>query len=170
MDLKEPGNRLYLVGETKNELGGSHFALVNNLAGGHVPSVETSVARRTFAALHSAIHAGFVRSCHDLSEGGLAVAVVEMAFAGGYGAQIELETAGDSELAVMLFSESNTRFVCEITPQHAANFEQALREVPLAKIGTVSDDSQLIMTTNGKSVIQSDIGTLKAAWQAPLKW
>ena len=93
MDLKRPGNLLYLVGETKNELGGSHFALVNGLSGGQVPTVDADVARETFAAMHRAIRAGLVRACHDLSEGGLAVAVAEMAFAGG-------EVAAGDELLI----------------------------------------------------------------------
>ena len=90
MDLKRPGNLLISVGVTKNELGGSHFALVEGLAGGEVPKVDAAVAKKTFAALHQAIDAGLVRACHDLSEGGLAVAVAEMAFAGGFGAKIDL--------------------------------------------------------------------------------
>ncbi len=85
MDLKEPGNRLFIVGETKNELGGSHFALVGGCCGGRVPQVDGEIAVKTFAALHQAIAAGTVRACHDLSEGGLAVALAEMAFAGGLG-------------------------------------------------------------------------------------
>ena len=93
MDLKEPGNLLYLVGATKDELGGSHFALVNDLDGGasaarSIPSCATA----TFAAVHAAIDAGLVRSCHDLSEGGLAAALAEMAFAGGLGIDVEIET------------------------------------------------------------------------------
>ena len=85
MDLKEPGNLLFIVGQTKEELGGSHFALVGGCSGGEVPQVDAELAARTFAAVHQAIAAGTVRACHDLSEGGLAVALAEMAFAGGLG-------------------------------------------------------------------------------------
>ncbi len=95
MDLKQPGNLLYLVGETRDEMGGSHFALVNDLAGGQVPTVDAEQARETFAAVHRAIHGGLVRACHDLSEGGLAVAAAEMAFAGGLGAQIDAASDAD---------------------------------------------------------------------------
>ncbi len=168
MDLKLPGNLLYLVGETKDELGGSHFALVNGLAGGQVPTVDAETARRTFAAMHDVIHAGLVRSCHDLSEGGLAVAAAEMAFAGGCGISIELGTATD--VAVVLFSESNTRFVCEVTPESAANFELSLAGVPLTKLGKVIECDRLTISVNGKLAIDADIRTLKEAWQAPLRW
>ncbi len=90
MDLKEPGNLLFIVGQTKEELGGSHFALVGGCSGGEVPKVDAAVAARTFAAVHQAIASGTIRACHDLSEGGLAVALAEMAFAGGLGARVEL--------------------------------------------------------------------------------
>ena len=119
MDLKSPGNLLYLVGETKDELGGSHFALVNGLSGGQVPTVDPELAKRTFAALHRAIQAGCIRACHDLSEGGLAVAAAEMAFAGGCGARIDLDAVkvvgGNDSAVARLFSESNTRFLCEVS-------------------------------------------------------
>src|SRR5262249_55195475 len=88
MDLKEAGNHLYLVGTTKDELGGWHFHLVTGRVGGRVPQVDLQSAPKLFAALHSAITQGLVRACHDLSEGGLAVAAAEMCFAGGIGADL----------------------------------------------------------------------------------
>ena len=70
MDLKEPGNVLFLVGETKAEFGGSHYHLVTDRNGGEVPGVDLERAPAVFAAVHEAITTGLVRSCHDLSEGG----------------------------------------------------------------------------------------------------
>ena len=96
MDLKTPGNLLYLVGLTKDELGGSHFSLVEGLSGGEVPKMDAAAAKKTFVAIHKAIHAEVVRACHDLSEGGLAVAAAEMAFAGGLGAR---DLAGKSAVS-----------------------------------------------------------------------
>jgi phosphoribosylformylglycinamidine synthase len=168
MDLKSPGNLLYLVGETKDELGGSHFALVHELSGGQVPTVDPKVAKETFVSVHAAIEAGLVRSCHDLSEGGLAVTLAEMAFAGGWGIHVEL---GDAiEPMVALFSESNTRFVCEIEPGRAAAFEQAFGDLPLVKIGRVADGDRLVISCGGSPVVDADIHLLKEAWQAPLRW
>ena len=88
MDLKEPGNALLLIGATRDELGGSHCHLATGRAGGQVPTVDLAVAPQLFAKIHDAIRRGLVRSCHDLSEGGLAVALAEMAFAGGIGADV----------------------------------------------------------------------------------
>lgn len=176
MDLKQAGNRLYIVGETKNELGGSHLALASGLSGGQVPQVDAKVAKATFAAIHRAIHSGLVRACHDLSEGGLAVAVAEMAFAGGLGARVDVSVlpgalgkGADSDV-VRLFSESNTRFVCEVPPAHAAAFEQALAGVPHAALGEVLDSLRLDIVCGDRTLISADLATLKAAWQLPLDW
>jgi phosphoribosylformylglycinamidine synthase len=170
MDLKSPGNLLYLVGETKDELGGSHFALVNHLEGGNVPTVDPDVARRTFAAVHDAIRAGLVRACHDLSEGGLAVAAAEMAFAGGIGAKLELSSLPKLPTATLLFSESNSRFLCEVSPGSAAAFESKLADVPCVRVGETIEQQQLAATSNGNTVVRVGLSELKAAWQQPLWW
>src|SRR5262249_10722247 len=109
MDLKEPGNFLYLVGVTRNEMGGSHFNLVSGFEGGGPPQVDLNTAPRIFAALHNSIESGLVRACHDLSEGGLAVAIAEMAFAGEVGADVTQLGTIDEVDEVLLFSESTTR-------------------------------------------------------------
>lgn len=174
MDLKEPGNALYLVGLTHDELGGSHFHLVENLTGGQVPKVDAGRAGDIFHAVHRAIAKGLVRSCHDLSEGGLAVAAAEMAFAGGLGAEIALEPLPTSDGAkhplVALFSESNTRFLVEVRPDLAAAFEDCLRGIPHARIGSVTASERLEITGHGTRVISAQINALKEAWQKPLRW
>src|SRR5437762_3741985 len=117
MDLKEPGNLLFLIGVTRDELGGSHYHLIHGLEGGEPPRVDLQLAPRIFARVHAAIQRGLVRSCHDLSEGGLAVAVAEMAFAGGVGADVTGLRAAGAGVSdeVLLFSESPTRFVTEVS-------------------------------------------------------
>ena len=174
MDLKQPGNMLFLVGETKAELGGSHFSLVNELAGGQVPTVDPPQARATFTAVHTAINRGLVAACHDLSEGGLGVAAAEMAFAGGLGAEIELSNvpaAPDATPpATRLFSESNTRFLCEVPSEKAIEFSQLLADIPHAEIGRVTDIRRLVVRDAGTTLLDADIDLLKNAWQAPLAW
>jgi phosphoribosylformylglycinamidine synthase len=174
MDLKKPGNLLYLVGETRDELGGSHYALVNGLSGGNVPTVNVETAPAVFAAIHKATADGLVRACHDLSEGGLAAAAAEMAFAGGLGTTIDVRPMAVNESGassvVKLFSESNTRFLCEVEPQHAGRFEQALVDVALAKIGEVIDGARLVIRDGDTSLIDADVFHLKEAWQATLRF
>ncbi len=173
MDLKKPGNFLYAVGLTKNELGGSHFALVEKLVGGEVPQVDAKAAGKLYAAIFKTIDNEFVRSCHDLSEGGLAAAVAEMAFSGGFGAKLDLlrvpHSADAADAATLLFSESNTRFLCEVSPEQATDFEEMLGDVPFAKIGEVIADKTIEIVA-GKPVVKLDLNTLKDAWQKTLKW
>ena len=154
-------------------MGGSHFSLVNNLDGGRVPQVDPELAKRTFARLHDAIKQGVVCSCHDLSEGGLAVAAAEMAFAGGVGVEIDVTRTpvGSESLTTTsrLFSESNTRFLCEVTPEHAAAFESTLSDVANAKIGDTNASNRLkfIESSHQKTLIDAELAELKAAWQDP---
>ena len=176
MDLKLAGNALYLVGLTKDELGGSHFSLARRLSGGSVPIVDPQLAKQTFAAIHQAIHNRLVASCHDLSEGGLAVSAAEMAFAGNVGAELDLSVMPvvDENLSTVarLFSESNTRFLCEVTAENAAAFEQVLSSVPSRRVGkTVVEPHLSISTRQGqKPIVHERLDKLKEHWQQPLRW
>jgi phosphoribosylformylglycinamidine synthase len=189
MDLKAAGNRLYQVGATHDELGGSHWTLVRDMDGGHVPKVNPELAKRTFLAIHQLIQRGGIAACHDLSEGGLAVAAAEMAFAGGLGLQLQLDQV-PSEVSVetehgclvALFSESNTRFLCEVAETHQQAFEEVLEaaEIPFGLVGAVVDDDLLTITVSGKEasvaagdqqlVLSETLEKLKTSWQEPLKW
>ncbi|MEM6331661.1 MAG: AIR synthase-related protein, partial [Planctomycetota bacterium] len=171
MDLKAAGNALYLVGATRDELGGSHYARALGLPGGRAPSVDADAARTAYAALHGAMGAGCVAACHDLSEGGLAVAVAEMAFAGGLGAEVDLDAMpADAPLdaATRLFSESNSRLLCEVAPGDAQRFEGELQSVAHAKLGVVTEQPRVAMVHGGRRVIDADNAALKQAWQATL--
>ena len=85
MDAKKASNLLFIVGETKNELGGSHYYKVNGFLGANVPTLDLGKAPKIADKISTAIAQSLVDSCHDCSEGGLAVALAEMAFAGGLG-------------------------------------------------------------------------------------
>ncbi len=174
MDLKQPGSLLYLVGETLDELGGSHLALVHDLTGGQVPMVDPQRARDTFAAVHRAISVGLVRACHDLSEGGLAVAASEMAFSGELGARLDVGAIaavhGAAGPVIALFSESNTRFLCEVESNNAVAFERVFDRLPMARIGEVVNDNRLVIATGAQLLVDADIYDLKEAWQATLRW
>jgi phosphoribosylformylglycinamidine synthase II len=173
MDLKRPENLIYLVGTTKAELGGSHLALIHGATGGAVPTVDLERAPKIFAAVHAAIRQGLVRSCHDLSEGGLAVAAAEMAFAGGWGIDLDLaplrDDCGLPSVADMLFSESNTRFLVEIPGHACREFEALFDGLPLLQLGEVAPTDRVrIFDPAGRAVIDAPCGDLKAAWLKPL--
>lgn len=185
MDLKQPGNALYQVGTTRDELGGSHWMKVHGQPGGQVPGVDPHRARQLFLTLHQAIYRGWVASCHDLSEGGLAVALAETAFAGGWGADVDIaaaphelgEVSGDHELAALLFSESNSRFICEVGSDHRDAFEDHLKthDIPFGRIGNVAEARRLRLRDSQQSggrdrLADVPLDKLKQAWQAPLRW
>jgi len=175
MDLKESGNLLYIVGLTKRELGGSHYWALLGHIGNCVPEVDAPAAKRTFEALSTATRRRLVRSCHDLSEGGLAVAVAEMAFAGGLGASLSLAAVPRTEEVTrddeVLFSESNSRFLVEVRPENCEEFETCLGDVPFARIGEVTTDGRLAVEgSSGGTVISEEIGVLKRAWKSPFNW
>ena len=123
--------------------------------------------------LSTAINSDLVRSCHDCSEGGIGVAAAEMAFSGGYGMSLSLDgiPIGEEIKAydVLLFSESNSRFLVEIEPQHRHTFESHMAGVPIGCLGTVSDTPEFVIKgKNGRSIVETSIDILKSAWQAPL--
>jgi phosphoribosylformylglycinamidine synthase len=168
MDLKEPGNLLFLVGATTADLGGSLFHQITGQSGGRVPCVDLKQAPEIFARVHEAIMVGLVRSCHDLSEGGLAVAAAEMAFAGGVGADID---KGSQDDEVRLFAESPTRFLVEVQPKHAEQFRLVLEPMPLQQIGTTVKEPRLrIAGASGEWIVWLSLQQMKDAWQKPLAW
>ncbi|MEP7112232.1 MAG: AIR synthase-related protein, partial [Ilumatobacteraceae bacterium] len=150
-DLKHAGNRVVQVGATRCEFGGSHFAKVHDTAGlAPVPGYDPSASAR-YRRLHRALRSGRVVACHDLSEGGLAVALAEMAVAGRLGLSIDTLPGPDPVSA--LFSESSSRFVCEVAPSDVAWLEELLGE-PVTILGTVTDTPTL--TLPGATAIALD--------------
>ncbi|MGH7171619.1 MAG: AIR synthase-related protein, partial [Gemmataceae bacterium] len=172
MDLKEPGNLLFLVGATKDDMGGSHYHFVRGLEGGAVPRPDLDQAPRLFRKLHEAIQSGVIRSCHDLSEGGLAVAVAEMAFAGGIGADVTHLGAVNLPDDVLLFSESTTRFVVAVRPDKVPAFQACLgNDMPLTQLGQTCKERRLrIAGSNGEWLVWLELRQLKEAWQKPMRW
>jgi phosphoribosylformylglycinamidine synthase subunit PurSL len=140
-DLSESGNALLLIGETGTDFAGSHLDMVlgapkqPGVAPPPVPDAPTD-----YRHLHAAIRAGLVESCHDLSEGGLAVAVAEMCIGGRLGADIDALPHDD--LATALFAESSGRLVVEVQPRRVAAFLKVM-DGRAQRIGTVTNDSTL---------------------------
>ena len=173
MDLKLPGNRIYLLGPTRHELGGSHATMILGKHGGEVPQVDAALAKRIFVAVHQAIQNRWIRSCHDLSEGGLAVALSEMAFAGGLGIDINLRDVCANQFldaGTVLFSESNSRFLCEVTEDSAEAFEKHFRDLPCVQLGLVTADDQVLIRHQNETLIDLPWSTLKSISQQPLIW
>lgn len=175
MDLKKAGNSIYAVGATYNELGGSHYSKLHNANGGEVPKVRFSNAGKLFEAMSKATNKGLVRAAHDCSEGGIGVASAEMAFAGMLGAEIDLKKVplGEkiSQNNLILFSESNSRFLVEVSKGNEKEFEKIMEKVLCKKIGKVVSGNNLkINGLDGKEIVNSSIVDLKRAWKKTLSW
>ena len=173
MDAKCPGNIIYAVGMTYDELGGSHYYALENAVGNRVPKVRPAEGRAVFEAVQRATAAGAVRACHDCSEGGIAVAAAEMAFAGGLGMDLYTITVPRPRDVdrddVILFSESNSRFLCEVEPGRSTEFEACLGEVPFAPLGRITEDPRLsVRGLRGQVVIRENLEDMKRAWQKPM--
>ncbi|MEM3464644.1 MAG: AIR synthase-related protein, partial [Candidatus Bathyarchaeia archaeon] len=172
VDVKEPNDLIYIVGETFNELGGSEYYRLKGFIGKNVPKVRPKTAKKTFKAITKAIDLGLVKACHDLSEGGLAVAAAEMACAGGYGLELDLQKVPCGALNrddFILFSESNSRFLVEVSPKAKKEFEALMRGKAYANIGKVVEKPRLrIKGLKGKIVVDASIDDLLTSWKRTL--
>ena len=172
MDLKRPGDLLYLLGSTAAELGGSAHYRRHGQIGASVPA-PTRGGLALLTALHRAMRQGLVCACHDCSEGGIAVAAAEMSLAGALGLELELagapthgELVGDDAL---LFSESLGRLLVEVPPGHQQAFEACLADQPLALVGRVREDQRIcIEGTGGARIIETHVPGVEQAWRGHL--
>lgn len=167
VDLKAEGSWLYLVGETKEEMGASAFYRLKDGSSPIVPDVDIDMLKKSMNALLVAMDGGFIRSCHDLSDGGLAVCLAEMCIGGQLGAQIDLTGLGNLRPDVKLFSESNTRWLVEIEPVHAEIFEKTMEGIPICQLGNVSPD-ELIINDAEKTLLKLPIDEIERAWSGAL--
>ena len=173
MDFKQPGSRIYVLGDTRGELLASHYVAVAgnrlSVSGDQQPQPAPDALAR-FRALHQAIGAGVARACHDCSEGGLAVTLAEMCLAGNLGAVIDLaQVPADGELAdaELLFSQSLSRFVIEVAAADTAVFEQimAAANVPCQSIGQTTSGNLQIQGQTGELLIDLSPERLTAVWR-----
>ncbi|MCA9400191.1 MAG: phosphoribosylformylglycinamidine synthase subunit PurL [Candidatus Omnitrophica bacterium] len=173
MDLKRPGNLLYIVGETKDECGGSIYYDTLGAVGNEVPKVNFSSGMKIFKALHHAVKKGLVQSMHDCSEGGLAVTLAEMAFSGNLGIDVFLDHVpfqGKKKTEeALLFSETNSRFIVEIQPEDKPKFDKLLQGVSHGVLGVVLPSQNLTIFGLDQNIcIDAGIMDLKNSWQKTL--
>jgi len=175
MDFKKAGNLVYIVGTTQNEMGGSEYFKMHGFIGNSVPGVNPRLGKELMDRLSMATKKGLVSACHDCSDGGIGVAMAEMAFAGGLGAKIYLESVPLGEPVdrddFILFSESNSRFLVEVASERKDEFERVMKGISLACIGQVADSEMLeIYGVDGRKLVAASIDSLKEAWQKPIRW
>jgi len=174
IDAKKPGDVVYILGVTKEELGASEFYAMKGFIGNSVPKVDAKSAYKLYSRLSSAISEGLVASCHDCSDGGLGVALAETSIAGMLGMGVDLRLVpreGVERNDSLLFSESQSRFVVTVSPTNAARFEKLLKGSIFARIGKVNDSGRFVITgLNGSLIIDASVAELKHAWKKTLDW
>ena len=173
MELKQPGNSVYIVNKTYPELGGSHYYQNKGYLGNSIPKVRIEQAKKTMNLITEAIDKGILRACHDLSEGGLGVSSAEMAFSSGYGLEIDLQKVPRAkELSrndFILFSESNSRFLVEVTQKHKESFETLMKNTDYAEVGKVKKNNVLsVIGLDGKQLIRTNLDDLRKHWKNTL--
>ncbi len=165
-DLKEEGNLVYVVGYTRAEMGCSEYFRRSGIKGGILPRVRRKEAKKILSAVSLAVREGLVISCHDCSEGGLVVALAEMALAGGKGMSVFLGEvpvdATDIRDYEILFAESPSRFLVEVKKEKKEAFERVMKDVPLGLAGCVSRDSRFVIyNVSSRKIIDASLEELQ---------
>ncbi|MEE9237556.1 MAG: phosphoribosylformylglycinamidine synthase subunit PurL [Thermoplasmata archaeon] len=164
-DLKAEGSNIYLLGRTKAEMGGSEYYGMMGGEGGEVPDVDAPRLKASVEGLLRAMESGLVRSCHDLSHGGLAVALAEMCMGGDMGAEVRLDS-GSLRPDIFLFAESNTRWLLEVVRGGEGRVERTLQGLPLTRIGEVVG-SDLAVRISGSSLVLA-LEEMREVWSSAL--
>ncbi|MBW1999244.1 MAG: phosphoribosylformylglycinamidine synthase, partial [Deltaproteobacteria bacterium] len=171
MDAKLPGDRIYVIGETRNELGASEYYQLMGKVGLNVPRVSVEEVWPLYLGLAGAIGKGLVSSVHAVARGGLGVHLAMVAMGGELGADIHLERVPAEEGLLdtqILYSESAGRFVVTVDPGRQAEFENVLAGLSAACVGTLTESQVFqIKGRTGSTIIVEDILALKEAWKRP---
>ncbi len=174
MDFKQAGNLIFVLGETREELGASHYALGYTLFGGTVPQPTKEPLGR-FRKLHQAIQNGWIAACHDCSEGGLAVAIAEMSIAGRLGASwnalsVLPNTITKAPLSAeaTLFGETLSRFVLEVKSEHEEEVIKHFAGQAISEIGTVNTSTKFIAYWGVDEILETTVEMLETYWRGEI--
>jgi phosphoribosylformylglycinamidine synthase II len=168
-NFKKENSCIYLIGETKNELGGSEFGKILGIKG-MVPEVDGKLSYKTLKKITEGNKDKLFLSIHDLSEGGLAVALSEMTFSNKIGCEIDLSSIKtDLRDDVLLFGESNSRFLVEVEEKNLKAVEKLLKDIPHYKIGKTKGD-YLIVKNKNKTLIDIKTDKLLEEWEGAVQW
>ncbi len=164
IDFKKEENPIYLIGETKKEMGGSEYYKLLGINAGRVPRSDAKVLKNSMEKVVRAIEDGIIASCHDISNGGLAVTLAEMVIA-GKGAEICLYSIPNLRTDFKLFSESNTRWVVEVNKEKEEEFRKLFEDIPTYKIGIVKGKGLVIYDGDEmKKYVDLDKKELYESW------
>lgn len=171
MDAKFPGDLVYVLGETKNELGGSEYYQMMGKVGLHGPKVDVKKIWPLYLSFHKAIQQGLLSSAHAVTRGGLAVHLALVAMGGELGMEIHLDNIPSCQgltTSQILLSESAGRFVVTVDAARKKAFEKIFAGTKIGLVGSVTDESQFLIRDNsGDLIIDEEIIDLKVSWKKP---
>ena len=174
-DFKFAGDKIYLVGESKQELGASELAFMMTEegqtagVGGHVPLLphpEKNLS--TYRAISRCIREGLVRTAHDCSEGGLAVTLAEMCIGGRIGAHVDIDGTGEADVWGRMWGESLARIVVAVSPEHEHEFLRSMKGHPTTVLGVVRQEPHLTVVDGDDTLISMDVESMALAWKGTL--
>ncbi len=172
-DFKKAGEHIFILGGTGRDMAGSEVADELKLNCNTVPTVDVITAKARYERLHHAIYERVVSACHDLSDGGLGVALAEMCIGGRLGAHINLDavpTWGELSSTEVLFSESASRLLVSVPASKVSTFKSYMRGTICAEIGTVSDDGFLTIQSSSSTLCKENVQDLTTAFKQTLDW
>jgi phosphoribosylformylglycinamidine synthase len=171
MDSKIPGDLVYVLGTTRNELGASEYYEHFGYTGVNVPRVLTDSFIRLYRGLQGAIDKGLVASAHGIYRGGLGIHLAMVAMGGNLGLKADIDlvpSEGTDREDVILFSESAGRFIVTIPAADRKKFEEIFKELPFAKIGEITENRELVVNgLKNRKLLSLSIDDLKKAWKGP---
>jgi phosphoribosylformylglycinamidine synthase len=167
-DFKQEQNPVYIVGkETEKELGGSEYYKALNIEGGVVPKSDLKILKNCMKSILECIEKQYLDTCHDVSEGGIAICLSEMTIGGDIGVEVDISQVNpDLRVDFILFSESNTRWIVEVKKDKQQDFEKNLEKnkTPFVKIGNVNGKN-LVIKNKEKTIINQPVSKLRDVWK-----
>ena len=169
MEFKVPGDLVYVVGETLNELGGSEYYEMLGYTGLNVPRVDWGKNLLLYRAMEDAVKAGLPASCHAVTRGGLAAHIILAALGGDLGVRVDLgKVPVEQPLRNdrVLFSESCGRFLVTVPPGNRREFESRFHGLTHGLVGEVlADPEMVILSVDGKTLLREPVGALRRSWK-----
>ncbi len=169
-DFKDEKNLIYLVGkETEKEMGGCEYYKLIKQDGGQVPKTDAKLLKNCMKGILDSVEKGSICSCHDISEGGIAVCLSEMCIGGNIGADVDISKLGNSLRSdFILFSESNTRWIVEVEPKKQKKFEEIVNKhkTPFVLIGKTK--AKKLTIKDKEKLVDQNIKNLRDCWKSPI--
>ncbi|MGD2269811.1 MAG: AIR synthase-related protein [Desulfobacterales bacterium] len=171
LDCKMPGDLIYILGSTRNELGGSEYYSLYGYTGCNVPRVEPQAFKKLYGLVTRAIDSELAASVHGVYRGGLGIHLAMVAMGGNFGLKVSLGSVPVDDVDhndTLLFSESAGRFIVTVDPENREAFEEIFKGQACACVGTVSDTPEVVFAgIDGRPLVSLTVAQLKNAWKKP---